>query len=316
MTTANMEQKIKEGITILKSIGMPSAQQNDRSALCLLALLDLQADEKWSNSKSRLIGITPIMKFAEDYYNQSYKPNTRETFRRQSMHQFVDAGVALYNPDNKNRPVNSPKAVYQIEDETLELIRTFNTEKWEAALIDYLKDRKTLVEQYAKEREQNKVSLVLDGSVNYSFSMGKHSELIKDIIEEFGPRFVPGGMLLYAGDTGAKSDFYNKKMLKELGIEVDIKGKMPDVIIYYPKKKWLIVIEAVTSHGPVDSKRHNELSKLFKSSKVGIVYVSAFPDKKLMSRYITDISWETEVWIADAPSHLIHLNGVRFLGPY
>jgi hypothetical protein len=35
-----------------------------------------------------------------------------------------------------------------------------------------------------------------------------------------------------------------------------------------------------------------------------------------MSRYLGEIAWETEVWVADAPSHLIHFNGERFLGPY
>jgi hypothetical protein len=77
-----------------------------------------------------------------------------------------------------------------------------------------------------------------------------------------------------------------------------------------------LLIESVTSHGPVDGKRHAELAKLFSPAKAGLVYVTAFPSRDLMARYLSDISWETEVWIADAPSHLIHFNGERFLGPY
>ena len=140
--------------------------------------------------------------------------------------------------------------------------------------------------------------------------------MIKSIIEEFGPRFVPGGALIYAGDTGEKMGYFDEPLLKELGVEVNSHGKMPDVVIYYPEKKWLILIESVTSHGPVDGKRHGELETLFKNSKVGIVYVTAFPNRSLMARYLNEIAWETEVWVADAPSHLIHFNGVRFLGPY
>jgi hypothetical protein len=46
------------------------------------------------------------------------------------------------------------------------------------------------------------------------------------------------------------------------------------------------------------------------------VYVSAFPDGKTFGRYRRAIAWESEVWIADAPTHMIHFNGNRFLGPY
>ena len=56
-----------------------------------------------------------MMEFARDHYGRHYAPNTRETFRRQTVHQLVAAGIALYNPDNPARPVNSPKAVYQID---------------------------------------------------------------------------------------------------------------------------------------------------------------------------------------------------------
>ena len=91
---------------------------------------------------------------------------------------------------------------------------------------------------------------------------------------------------------------------------------MADVVIYYPGKNWLILVEAVTSHGPVDGKRHDELKNLFANSSAGLVFVTAFPNRSLMARYLSEIAWETEVWTADAPSHLIHFNGVRFLGPY
>jgi hypothetical protein len=121
---------------------------------------------------------------------------------------------------------------------------------------------------------------------------------------------------VYAGDTGEKWGYFDEKRLAELGIKVNSHGKMPDAILYCPKRKWLILVEAVTSHGPVDGKRHGELAKLFADSKVGLVYVTAFPNRSIMGRYLGEIAWETEVWVADAPSHLIHFNGSRFLGPY
>lgn len=307
---------IQEGIEIIKALGLPKEQQNERTSLCLLALLNMGPNDEWQDAQARLIGITPIMNFCEKEYGRKYAPNTRETFRRQSMHQFVDAGIALYNPDDPLRPVNSPKAVYQIEQATLDLIKSYGKEEWESNLTKYLSTRQTLVAKYAKEREQNKVPVTIVRDEQIFLTPGKHSELIRDIIEEFGARFVPGGQVLYAGDTGEKLGVFDKEGLKELGIEIDTHGKMPDVVMYYPEKNWLILIEAVTSHGPVDGKRHAELESLFKDATVGIVYVTAFPDRALMARYVAEIAWETEVWVADAPSHLIHFNGVRFLGPY
>jgi hypothetical protein len=149
-----------------------------------------------------------------------------------------------------------------------------------------------------------------------TLSPGEHSELIRAIIEEFAPRFVPGSLLVYAGDTGDKWGYFDAPLLAELGIDVDSHGKMPDVVLHFAEMGWLLLVESVTSHGPVDGKRHDERAKLFAGSRAGLVYVTAFPSRAIMGRYLGEIAWETEVWVADAPSHLIHFNGVRFLGPY
>jgi hypothetical protein len=310
------ENNIADALQVLGELGMPRAQQNDRSAFCLLALLDPKQGKSWAASRNPLVGITPMMEFARDHYSKQYAPNTRETFRRQTMHQLVAAGIALYNPDNPARPVNSPKAVYQIEPATLVLLRTFGTAAWNKNLEAYLKNRKTLTARYAKAREMRKLPVKLATGETMRLSPGDHSELIKVIIEEFAPRFVPGGVLIYAGDTGEKWGYFDKQLLAKLGVEVGGHGKMPDMVLYYPEREWLLLVESVTSHGPVDGKRHDELARLFAGSKVGLVYVTAFPSRAVMTRYLGEIAWETEVWVADAPSHLIHFNGARFLGPY
>jgi hypothetical protein len=140
--------------------------------------------------------------------------------------------------------------------------------------------------------------------------------LIRAVIEDFAPRFAPGSVLVYAGDTGEKWGYFDTNLLAKLGTDVDSHGKMPDVVLYYTKKNWLLLVESVTSHGPVDGKRHDELANIFAGSTAGLVFVTAFPNRAIMGRYVSDIAWETEVWVADAPSHLIHFNGARFLGPY
>ncbi|MEX2304488.1 MAG: BsuBI/PstI family type II restriction endonuclease [Bryobacterales bacterium] len=310
------ENRIADAVQILEKLGIPRAQQNVRSALCLLALLNLTKGKSWADAENPLIGITPMMEFARDHYGKRYAPNTRETFRRQTMHQFVAAGIALYNPDDPARAVNSPKGVYQIEPDTLNLLRGFATAAWNKNLAAYLGTRQTLTARYAKEREMQKLPVTLATGETIRLSPGHHSELIKAIVEEFAARFVAGGVLVYAGDTGEKWGYFDRELLGKLGVVVDGHGKMPDVVVYYPAKDWLLLVESVTSHGPVDGKRHEELAELFAASTAGLVYVTAFPSRSVMTRYLCDIAWETEVWCADTPSHLIHFNGERFLGPY
>jgi len=219
--------KITDALQVLGELGMPRAQQNERSALCLLALLNLTKKQLWSDAENPLIGITPMMEFALTQYGKQYAPNTRETFRRQTIHQLVAAGIALYNPDNPARPVNSPKAVYQIEPDTLTLLRSFGTGGWNNNLEEYLRNRGTLTARYARERELNKLPVTLMTGETIRLSPGDHSELIKQIIEEFAPRFVPGGILIYAGDTGEKWGYFDKALLETLGVAVDGYGKMP-----------------------------------------------------------------------------------------
>ena len=315
MTTQNSNH-IEEAYQILVSLGLPRAQHNERSALSLLALLNLTPSKTWAQVENPLVGITPIMDWSRIHYAKEYAPNTRETFRRQTMHQFVDAGIALYNPDKPDRPVNSPKAVYQVAPAVMTLLRGFGAPTWDDELAIYLSLSQTLAAKYAMDREQNRIPMQIAAGKEIMLSPGAHSELIRAIVEDFGPRFAPGSVLVYAGDTGEKWGYFDAPLLKKLGVDVDSHGKMPDVVLHFVEKNWLLLVESVTSHGPVDGKRHAELAKLFAGSTSGLVYVTAFPNRSIMGRYLGEIAWETEVWVADAPSHLIHFNGVRFLGPY
>lgn len=310
------EKRIKEAYSVLADLGMPRQQLNERSALCLLALLNLNPSKTWAECESPLIGITPIMDWAKAHYGVKYAPNTRETFRRQSMHQFIEAGICVCNPDKPDRSVNSPKTVYRIEPSLLHILKIVGTDVYAAGLEQYLGTRSTLVERYAKAREMHRVPVQIKDGREIRLSSGSHSELIKAIVEEFGGRYAPGGELLYVGDTGDKHAFFDAELLASLQVKLDSHGKMPDVVIYLRGKNWLILIESVTSHGPVDAKRYGELAHLFKNCTSGLVYVSAFPNRRVFLNYAEQIAWESDVWIADAPSHLIHFNGVRFLGPY
>jgi adenine-specific DNA-methyltransferase len=310
------QERIDQAVEILRLLGLPKEQVNERSGLTLLALLGLGPGDPWSAASAPLIGVTPIMEWADRYYDRKYAPNSRETFRRFTLHQFVDAALAVPNPDKPDRAVNSPKYCYQIEGAALELLRQYSSTEWEGALEVYRSDVVALREQYAQRRQMEKIPLVLGEGLEISLTPGGQNELVSAIVKEFCPRFIPGGEPVYVGDTGEKWAYYDNALAGELGIAVDEHGKMPDLVVYDRERNWILLIEAVTSHGPVNPKRVKELKELLSETTAGFVFVTAFLDRATFVKYLSDIAWETEVWVAESPGHMIHFDGERFLGPY
>lgn len=290
INTIQASKRIQEALTILKEISAPKEQQNERSALCLLALADIRPETSWDQATTPKRRITEMMDWFRDFYGKQYAPNTRETVRRQTMHQFVQMGLVVENPD---QPINSPKWCYQLQQQALSLIQSYGSDQWEESRRNYTISVKNLLQDRTRNIPTIPVSLP-NGQAIY-LSSGGQNNLIKDILENFCPRFTPGGLVLYVGDAGDKFIINETQKFREIGIDLDPHGKMPDVVVYYQQQDWLILIEAVTSHRPVNLKRHNELKKLFQSSSKGLVFMTAFPSRKDMTRYLAEISWETEV---------------------
>ena len=309
-------RRIAEAREILTAFGLPAEQRNERAALTLLALLDLPPQKSWAEADDPLRGVTPIMDFVAEHYGKKWAPNTRETVRRFTLHQFEQAGLVVANPDEPGRPTNSPKYCYQIEPRALAVIRKLHTQEWDNALRRYLADARTLAQRYAQVRDMQRIPLDLARGVTIRLSPGGQNNLIKKIINDFCPRFTPGGKPVYVGDTGKKWAYFDTAYLRSLGVTVEEHGKMPDVVVHFTKENWLVLIEAVTSHGPVNPKRLTELKVLFAGSKAGLVFVTAFLNRRGLLKYLGDIAWETEVWVAASPDHMIHFNGERFLEPY
>ncbi len=308
--------KVLEARQLLKELGLPKPQTNERSALTLLATLDLTPDKDWSEADSPLIGITPMMEFMRDHYGKNYAPNSRETVRRQTVHQFVDAGVLLVNPDDPERPTNSGLTVYQVPTELVEVLRTYGTAAWVVARAAWLSVAPSLREQWQQERAMGMIPVALPGGVDILLSPGGQNPLIKALVEQFCARFISAGIVVYIGDAQDKFSHHDREILENLGLFLDDHGKMPDLIVLDEGRQWLFLIEAVTSHGPMDPKRKMDLTEMFSPSGLGLVFVTAFADKKSLSRFLPKLAWETEVWVAENPSHMIHFDGERFLGPY
>ncbi|AMA72731.1 hypothetical protein ACH33_07610 [Aneurinibacillus sp. XH2] len=307
--------KIEEAINIIEMFGLPKKQQNERSALTLLALLGLRKQDKWQDAQPKLLRVHDIMEFIKDEYDKVYAENSRETIRRQTIHQFEDAALVERNPDDKTRPTNSGKTVYAVTDEALQVIRAYGTEKWDELLSAFLDAHPKLVERYAKKRNVHRVPIRLENGDVLELSAGKHNLLQKAIVEEFAAIFAQGSHLVYLGDTANKQLHVNKELLAKLNIPDLNHDKLPDVVLYHEEKNWLYLIEAVTSHGPVSPTRVAQLEDMLKDCNAGKIYVSAFLDMKDFKKYAADIAWDTEVWFADMPEHMLHYNGDRFMGP-
>lgn len=318
-SAAELPAKVREAQQVLLALGLPAPQQNKISAYTLLALASLGPDDPWSAATGHSKRVSRgIRDFIGARYGQEYKENTRETFRRQVLHQLVQAGLVVYNPDEPNLPVNSPKAHYALAPEAIALLRAYGTKQWTARLATFHGQHEALTAQYAGARDLQRITLVLPDGRSVALSPGLHNEVQRAVLEQFLPAFVPGAQLLYLGDTEQKHLVEVTKTPQCLNIPLGQHSKLPDVVLLQPRpdgSEWLFLIEVVTSHGPVSPKRKMELQELLKACPAGPVYVTAFPDFKLFKKYSAALAWDTEVWIQEMPAHLIHFNGDRFLGP-
>lgn len=318
-------KKLDEAKKILAAFNFDKARSNTRSALILLALLQVKPDGSWSAATDELRTVDAMRQWINEHYEQElrehnngkvYAPNTRETLRRQTLHQFRDAGFVIYNLDDPGRPTNSSLNNYCVNPKALEAIRKFGTPGFGEAISAYLVDAPGLLAKYQAARELTRIPITLPGGKEMKLGGGGQNVLIKQMLDDFCAYYIPGGEVLYIGDADAKLMHFDQEKLASLGVTVDTHGMLPDLVVYQESKNWLFLMEAASTHGPVDAKRHGELQTLFAGSTAGLVYVSCFPDRATMRKFLSDLAWETEAWCASDPTHMIHLNGERFLGPY
>lgn len=303
-------RKIEEARTILKELQVPARQRSDLCCYVLLAMAGVGKRTKWELASNEWIRIHDIIAYTKQVYGVTYAENSRETFRKQAMHHFRNAAFI----EDNGLATNSPNYRYRLTDEMLQVIQSYGSRTWIKNLEAFLNNHETLISLYSSKRTVRKMPVKINES-EFTFSPGKHNELQKVIIEEFAPRFAPNSECLYVGDTIEKDLVKNEAKLHELGFSITLHDKMPDVVLYSAERNWLYFIEAVTSVGPMEPKRIREIEEMTANVVAGKIYVTAFLDFKTFKKFSESLAWETEVWIADMPDHMIHLNGDKFLGP-
>lgn len=309
--------KIDIAKDLLERIGMPTAQQSTLCCLTLLAMANIKKDSSFQDATNDWIRIHDVISFISDEYGVIYAENSRETFRKQAMHHFRTAAII----EDNGKATNSPNYRYRLTDEFLRVIQSITEpdgtcvcEDNDFELQSFINRHQSLKDIYASKKQMQKMPVKINDK-DFTFSPGKHNQLQKAIIEEFAPRFAPNSECLYVGDTTEKDLVKNVKKLKELGFEITLHDKMPDVVLYREDKDWIYFVESVTSVGPMDPKRIVEIGQMTSKVSAGMIFVTAFLDFKTFKKFSESLAWETEVWIADMPEHMIHLNGDKFLGP-
>lgn len=302
--------KLEETKKLLNSLQVPQKQRSDLCCYTLLAMAGLKKRDKWSGASNEWIRIHDVIAFTRENYDVAYAENSRETIRKQAMHHFRNAAFI----EDNGKATNSPNYRYRLTDEMLTLIRSFGGSRWDTELTNFLSRHGSLIDLYSTKREFNRIPVKINGE-EFTFSTGKHNLLQKAIIEEFAPRFAPNTECLYVGDTTEKDLVKDEDKLRELGFAITLHDKMPDVVLYSAEKNWLFFIESVTSVGPMEPKRIKEIADMTKGVTAGKIFVTAFSDFKTYKKFSESLAWETEVWIAEMPDHMIHLNGDKFLGP-
>ena len=316
-----LKKRINETLLILEQLGIDikskTPRLKEKTALGFLSLGDMKNGSKWGQLKD----ITETQRTTREIitqqnkeYGESRSSGSYDDVRREDLKDMVLANIILNTKPKAAK--NDPTRKYGISEEYAKVIRVFGTKEWNSKLAKIVKKNGKFVDRTTVKREFDKVPIKISADVDLELSTGKHNELQKSIIEEFLPRFCPNSQVLYLGDSQKKDLINEKKKLKSLGFFELKHGMLPDIVVYREEKNWIYLIEAVHTANPITKNRKVELEDLTSSCKADIIYVSTFSDRSKFRTWVADLAWETEVWIADEPDHLIHFNGHKFLGPY
>jgi len=315
------QKLINTALFILDCFGIPmdnTPRRLERMAISFLACGDIKSLNKLKKVKdldsNYFLKTRDVINFVNRHFSENISSGSYDDIRRKDLKLLTIAEVVLQS--SPNSATNDSTRGYSINPMYAELIKNFGSKNWEQSVKDKLKGIEPLAEKLKRKREIQKVKVLLPSGGKLEFSVGEHNDLQKAIIEDFLPRYGFGAEVLYVGDTSNKYLHLEKEKLEGLNFFKISHQELPDVIAYSKTKNWLYLIEAVHSSGPISEVRLLQLHKLTQNCKAEIVYVTAFLTRPKFRQFMIDIAWETEVWIADNPDHLVHFNGDKFLGPY
>lgn len=317
---SRLETLVRDALCALAAIGIPldgvTERRRVRMAKAFLSVAGMKPGMDWSEaSADNRLRSRDVIRWMNQYLGEEISSGSYDDIRRKDLLLPVEAGIVLKSAGKVGAATNDGTRRYALSSEAATLLRSYRSPDWDVRLAQFLAGKEKLADQLKKTRLQGLIPITVGSSV-LRFGPGEHNELQKAIIEDFLPRFGYAAEVLYVGDTEEKLLFVQANRLMGLGFFELSHNKLPDVLAYSGSKNWLFLIEAVHSANPITELRKRVLEQLTKECSADIIYVSAFLSRAAFRKFAREIAWETEVWIAESPDHLIHFNGDKFLGPH
>lgn len=310
---------IKSMLNVLEAVGIPIENEGDRTkvriaeAVLAVAGIKKKFAEAISSDEKNFLTTRQIIDYENKYLEGSYSPGSYDDIRRSHLILLTTAGYVVNSSQLDTQSTNNPTRGYAASPAFAKLLRSYGTTEWKPELADFKRKNEELKEMLARKRELERIPVKLPSGVEVRLSAGEHNELQRDIIQEFLPRFGFGAEVLYLGDTTDKYLIREDEKLKAIGFFELEHEELPDVVAYSREKNILLMIEAVHSFGQMGEIRVKKLKDKLADCTAKLIFVSAFENKKIFRKFSEDIAWESEVWIADAPDHMIHFNGYKYL---
>lgn len=314
---------IIDAIRIINATGLPiddlTVRRLEKMAMSFLALCSMTTSKKWSQSLSitdgNILGTRDIIHYINQHFKENISPGSYDDIRRKDLVRLVGMGLVVKSADNPNADTNDGTRGYAIEENFSTLIKSYGSPSWNNNMDSFEIDQE-YVDLFQSKRNIRKLKVELEKGVTITLDDGPHNKIQKAIIEKFLPIYGYNAQVLYIGDTSKKQLHKYSELMIKLGLDIKDRGMLPDIIAFSKEKNWIYLIEAVHSSNPLNPERCIEIQRtVLKNCPYGIVFVTAFLTRNDFAKWVSQIAWETEVWLADTPEHMIHFNGDKFLGP-
>lgn len=324
LKSPHIRKLICEALDILSAAGVKTddltSRRQERMAMAFLAVANKKPDISWSNIsrsfKDHILRSREIISFMNTHFEENLSSGSYDDIRRKDLRRPVIMGLIVKSARNPNSDTNDGTRGNAISEQLSNLAQTYGTSRWQQAASNFEPDPEVIV-ILEGVRKRNKIEVRLPSGYKIQLDGGPHNQIQSAVVKEFLPRFGHGAELYYIGDTNDKGAYKDNAAMLKIGLTLEDRGMLPDIVAFSESKKWVYLIEAVHSSNPLNPERCIELSRtVLKNYAYGVVLVTAFLTKKDFVKWATQIAWETEVWIVDQPDHMIHFNGDRFMGPH
>ncbi len=315
---------ILDSLCILECVGVPlgdlTPRRLEKMAMSFLALCSMTIDKSWAESASvsegHILRTRQIISYINSHFEEKISSGSYDDIRRKDLIRLTGMGLVVKSANNPEADTNDGTRGYGVESKFSSLIRTYGTKQWDEQLESFEIDE-DYIAKFNSDRTLEKLTVTLEPGVQINLDPGPHNLIQKAIVEEFLPRFGYDAKVLYISDTSEKKMHNYTDSMVSLGLNIEDRGMLPDIVAFSERKQWLYLIEAVHSSNPLNAERCIELQRtVLKSCPHDVIFVTAFLTKTDFAKWSFQIAWETEVWLAETPDHMIHFNGDKFFGPH